>query len=168
MENLLADEPPPPDPSVMQLEDQPELTGTIRERMEQHRSDPACASCHKTMDALGFSLENFDAVGRWRDFDEDIKINASANLEDGTQFSGASGLQTLLRTELKEDFIRCFTEKLLIYSLGRGLQYYDQCSLDTIIEEAAKDDFKFNSIVIAIIESDPFRKRRGRAITKVE
>ena len=162
MENLLADEPPPPDPDVMQLDDQKELTGTLRQRMEQHRSNPSCAACHRTMDTLGFALENFDAVGRWREKDEGLKIDASGKLENGAEFSGADGLQKILRTEMRDEFVRCFTEKLLIYGLGRGLHYYDQCSVDKIISEAATDDFKFNSLVIAVVKSDPFLKRRGR------
>ena len=162
MENLLADEPPPPDPDVMQLDDQTELTGTLRQRMEQHRRNPSCAACHRTMDTLGFALENFDAVGRWRTKDEGLEIDASGELESGTRFSGAAGLQKILRTEMRDEFVRCFSEKLLIYALGRGLHYYDQCSLDKIINEAANDDYKFHAFVLAVIQSDPFLKRRGK------
>ncbi len=166
LENLLGEQPPPPDPNVMALEDQPELTGTLRQRMEQHRQNPACATCHLTMDALGFSLEHYDAVGRWRDQDENFPIDAAGELPDGTTFSGADGLQELVRTRMKDKFLRCFTEKLLIYALGRGLEYYDECTVDKILESAAKDDFRLSSFIHAITECEPFLNRRGRETSK--
>ncbi|MEM7455824.1 MAG: DUF1592 domain-containing protein [Planctomycetota bacterium] len=158
-ENLLGEEPKFPDPDIMALEDQTELTGTLRQRMEQHRTDPACAACHHTMDALGFSLENFDAVGRWRDEDEGLKVDATGELPDGTVFNGAPGLQDLLTTRMQEKFLRCFAEKLLIYALGRGLEYYDECAIDQILQKAAAEDYRFSAFVIAVTESEPFRKR---------
>ena len=164
MENLLGDEPSPPDPDVMALEEQPELTGTLRQRMEQHRSDPNCASCHLTMDALGFSLENYDPVGRWRLTDEDLPIDATSELPDGTQFEGAVGLRTMVREQMKDKFVRCFAEKLLIYALGRGLEYYDECTVDKIIERAATKDYCISEFIMAICESEPFRQRRGPTV----
>jgi hypothetical protein len=161
LENLLGGQPPPPDPNVMALDDQPELTGSLRERMEQHRQNPACAACHLTMDALGFSLENYDAVGRWRDQDDEFPIDAGGELPDGTKFSGAAGLQDLVSTTLKDKFLRCFTEKLLIYALGRGLEYYDECTVDKILEKAAKNDYRMSSFINAIAASEPFLSRRG-------
>ena len=164
LENLLGEQPGIPDPNIMSLEDQPELTGTLRERMEQHRSDPNCAACHLTMDAIGFSLEHYDAVGRWREMDGDLPVKAEGMLPDGTVFEGATGLQELVGDKMKEKFLRCFAEKLLIYALGRGLEYYDECSLDKILETAAENDYRISDFVRAICESDPFRKRRGRTI----
>ncbi len=159
-ENLLGEEPTFPDPDIMPLDDQTELTGTLRQRMEQHRTNPSCASCHETMDALGFSLENFDAVGRWRDQDDGLPVDASAELPDGTRFNGPQGLRNIITDKMKQKFVRCFAEKLLIYATGRGLEYYDECAVDEIIEYARARDFRFSAFVIAVTESEPFRKRR--------
>ena len=161
LENLLGEEPPPPDPSAMQLEDQTKLTGTLRQRMEQHRADPACAVCHKVMDQLGFALENYDAVGKWRDTDETNTIDASGELPDGTQFTGAIELQKTVKTKMKAKFVRCMTEKMLIYALGRGLEYFDDCSVDKIIAEIESGGYRFSDLIIAIATSDPFVKRTG-------
>ncbi len=168
LENLLGAEPSNPAPDVMALEDQSELTGTLRERMEQHRKNPECATCHLTMDALGFSLENYDAVGRWREKDEDLPIDASGELPDGTVFTGANGLQKLVGNEMRDQFLRCFAEKLLIYALGRGLEYYDECTVDKILERAASSDYRISEFVLAICESEPFRQRRGQLLTERE
>ena len=161
LENLLGEEPKFPDPDVVPLEDQTELTGTLRERMEQHRSNPACAACHLKMDALGFSLEHYDAVGKWREKDEGLPVDASAELPDGTQFNGADGLQQLFRSQMKEQFLRCFAEKVLIYALGRGLEYYDECTVDKILEYAKDNDYRIQSFFVAVANCDPFLKRRG-------
>ncbi len=165
LENLLGEEPPPPDPSAMQLEDQAELQGTLRQRMEQHRADPACAVCHQVMDQLGFALENYDAVGKWRDTDETSSIDASGELPDGTLFKGAIELQETVKTKMKDKFVRCMTEKMLIYALGRGLEYFDDCSVDKIIEEIGPGGYRFSDLVIAIATSDPFVKRTGPPAT---
>lgn len=161
LENLLGEEPPPPDPSAMQLEDQAELKGTLRQRMEQHRANPACAVCHKVMDQLGFALENYDAVGKWRDVDETSTIDPSGELPDGTLFTGAIELQRTVKTKMRDKFVRCMTEKMLIYALGRGLEYFDDCSVDKIIEEIETEGYRFSDLVIAIATSDPFIKRTG-------
>lgn len=161
MENLLGEEPPPPDPDAMQLEDQAELTGTLRQRMEQHRANPACAVCHKVMDELGFALENYDAVGKWRMQDEVGAIDPRGELPDGTKFQGSKELQVMIRTGMRARYVRCIAEKLLIYSLGRGLEYYDECTLDKIVADLRDSDYRFSALVIAICESDPFRKRYG-------
>ena len=161
MENLLGEEPPPAIADIKPLDEQTELTGTLRERMEQHRTDPSCASCHRVMDELGFALENFDGVGRWRENEGGNKIDASGELPDGTSFTGAAGLQAALQTSLKEQFLRCFIEKLMIFALGRGLQYYDICTIDKIMEETAKSNYQIRAIIAAVAESDPFLKRRG-------
>ncbi|MEL7496127.1 MAG: DUF1592 domain-containing protein [Planctomycetota bacterium] len=161
MENLLGEEPPPPDPDAMQLEDQQELKGTLRQRMEQHRENPNCAVCHRVMDELGFALENYDAVGRWRDKEQTNRIDAHGELPDGTVFVGANELQRVIRKQMKDQFVRCLTEKMLIYALGRGLEYYDECAVDQIIERLEKNDFKFSQLVLGVVTSEPFLKRSG-------
>jgi mono/diheme cytochrome c family protein len=160
LENLLGTPPPPP-PQVFEL-DKPgaQLTGTLRQRMEQHRKNPMCASCHARMDPIGFGLENFDAVGRWRQKDGDAKIDASGALPGGIKFDGPAGLEKYLKTK-KELFTRCLSEKMLTYAIGRGLENYDRCNLDAIIKNVAKNNYQFSSLVLAVAESDPFRKRRG-------
>jgi hypothetical protein len=160
MENLLAEEVPPALPDIVPLDQQTELQGTLRQRMEQHRADPSCASCHRTMDALGFALENYDAIGRWRSEDDGIEIDATGELPDGTKFTGAVGLQHALENAFREQFLQCFTEKLLIYALGRGLEYYDLCTVDAIIREASQSDFRVSSFILGVAESVPFRQRR--------
>jgi mono/diheme cytochrome c family protein len=159
MENLLGEEPPPPDPDAMQLEDQQELTGTLRQRMEQHRSNPNCAVCHRVMDELGFALEHYDPVGRYRQREGENEIDPRGELPNGTKFLGPDELQKTIRTEMRDKFIRCVVEKMLIYSLGRGLEYYDDCTVDQIIEKVNQSDFRFSSLIIAITESQPFLSR---------
>ena len=161
MENLLGEEPPPPDPAAMQLEDQSELKGTLRQRMEQHRSNPNCAVCHQVMDELGFALENYDAVGKWRDKEETNTIDSRGELPDGTTFKGAKELQHIVKTKMRDQFVRCLTEKMLIYALGRGLEYFDECTLDKMISQIEKDNYRFADLVYAVVSSDPFRKRQG-------
>ena len=165
MENLLGEEPPPPDPEAMTLENQGQLTGTLRQRMEQHRADPACASCHQVMDQLGFALENFDAVGKWRDKEESGEIDARGRLPDGTDFQGAIELQQTLKTKMQDQFVRCLTEKMLIYSLGRGLEYFDQCAVDKIVLKLKPDDYRFSDLIIAVASSEPFLKAAGPPVT---
>jgi Protein of unknown function (DUF1592)/Protein of unknown function (DUF1588)/Protein of unknown function (DUF1587)/Protein of unknown function (DUF1585)/Protein of unknown function (DUF1595)/Ca-dependent carbohydrate-binding module xylan-binding len=161
LDNLLNTPPPPAPPNIPEL-DKGKLVGTLRERMEQHRADPACASCHNMMDPLGFALENFDAVGRWRTRDGRDEINASGKLPDGTAFNGVAELKQLLSSSRTEQFTRCFAEKMLIYALGRGTEYYDKCAIDKIVAYAAANDVKFAFVVAGIIESDPFQKQGYR------
>ncbi len=162
MENLLGEEPPPPLPEAAPLENLAELGGTLRERMEMHRKDPNCASCHQKMDQLGFALENFDAVGRWREKDGDFLVDSSGELPDGLKFNGASELQKTLSGKLQKEFLTCLTEKMLIYALGRGLTYSDQCAVDDIIEHAGRNDYRISEFIIAVAESEPFMKRSIR------
>ena len=159
MENLLGDEPPPPDPDAIPLENQEELTGTTRERMLQHREDPNCAVCHKVMDELGFALEHFDAVGRWRDEDEGLPVDSRGELPDGTNFDGAIAMQAVIATNMKHKFVRCLTEKMLIYALGRGLEYYDECTTDLVIKQLAENEYRFSDLVTQVALSKPFRER---------
>ncbi len=161
LDNLLNMPPPPAPPNVPELE-KSELVGTLRERMEQHRADPACAACHNMMDPLGFALEHFDAVGRYRTRDGKDEIDASGVMPDGTSFRGAEGLRELLSTQRKDDFVRCLAEKMLIYSLGRGTEYYDKCAIDEIMARVRSKDYRFAYLIAAIIESDPFQKQGFR------
>ena len=161
LEQLLGTPPPPPPPNVPELEAQGKLTGTLRQRMEQHRANPACASCHAQMDALGFGLENFDAVGAWRAKDGEEVIDASGTLPDGKSFNGPADLKAVLK-EKKELFARNLAEQLLTYALGRGLEYYDSRALRQITTATAKQDYKFSALVTAIVKSDPFSQRRGK------
>jgi len=135
------------------------LPHSLRERMEEHRSNPACAACHKVMDPIGFSLENFDAVGAWRDRDGDAAIDASGQLADGTP---VNGVVTLRRAILKrpEIFVGTMTEKMLTYALGRGLMAYDFPVVRQIVRQSERADFRFSSLVLGIVDSTPFQMRR--------
>ncbi|HEY2147916.1 MAG TPA: DUF1592 domain-containing protein, partial [Pirellulales bacterium] len=162
LETLLGAPPPNPPPNVPALPDDKKapLTGTLRQRMEQHRADPICASCHKTMDPLGFGLENFDAVGRWRTKDGSEPIDASGLLPGGRKFDGVEGLRGILKAR-KDEFARCLAEKMLTYALGRGLEDFDDAAVDQIAHAAAKNDYRFSAFAIEIARSAPFQLRRG-------
>jgi hypothetical protein len=164
LDNILGEPPPDPPPNVPQLaeDEQAVLSGSLRERLELHRSKETCAVCHRKMDALGFALENFDAVGAWRTKDGEFDIDPSGVLPGGQEFSGPSELKTILKTSDLESFARCLTEKMLTYALGRGLEYYDRCAVDRIRQALAKNDYKFSTLVLEIIKSDPFQKRRAK------
>ncbi len=163
LEQILGTPPPPPPPDVPELKDDTDkkLTGTLRQRMEQHRANPNCATCHGRMDPLGFGLENFDAIGAWREQDGGLPIDASGTLPGGRSFDGPKGLRQILVSR-RDDFVRNLAEKLLTYALGRGLDYYDGCALDKIVTGLNANDQKFSSLVIEIVRSDPFLKRRTR------
>ena len=134
---------------------------TMRERMEEHRKNPVCAGCHKIMDPIGLSLENFDAVGAWRTRDGGTlgsPINASGELLDGTKVDGVVTLRQAL-VKHPEIFVGTVTEKLLTYALGRGLAYYDMPTVRAIVRDTAPDNYRFSSIVLGIVNSTPFQKR---------
>jgi len=155
--NMLGAPPPPPPPDVPVLEEAG-VTGrphSIRERMEVHRKNPVCASCHQRMDPLGFSLENFDAVGKWRTVADDVPIDAAAALPDGTQFEGVEGLRTLLVSH-RDEFVGTLVEKLLGYSVGRGVEYYDLPAVRRITREAATGNHRWSSLITGIVRSTPF------------
>ena len=163
LENLLGEAPPPPPPNVPELVDEGiELTGTLRQQMEQHRADPNCAVCHVKMDALGFALENFDAVGAWRLFDGKHPVDANGQLPDGGKFNGPSELATYLRVNMQEEFVHCMAEKMLTYALGRGLEFYDQCAVDKIVEELSKNEHRFSSLILGVVRSDPFQHQGAK------
>jgi hypothetical protein len=161
LETLLNAPPPPPPPGVPELKEGKELTGTLRQRMEEHRANPLCASCHARMDPIGFALENFDAIGAWRDQDGKEPIDASGELATGETIRGSADLATLLVERKKEQFARAFAEKLLIYALGRGVELSDKCALDEITRAAAAEDYRFSSVAMAIVKSVPFQNQRG-------
>lgn len=166
LENLLAMPPPPAPAGVPELEEkkQGELTGTLRERLEQHRADPACANCHKLMDPLGFALENFDAVGQYRTKDGNLNVDPIGELPGGIKVRGADDLRKILIKKHGDDFVECLTEKVLTYALGRGLEYYDKCTVDQIVEALRQDDYRFHTLIKQIVLSDPFQKKGEREI----
>ena len=132
----------------------------MRQRMEAHRANPVCASCHAMMDPLGLPLENFDAVGRWRTLGEgSMKIDASGGMPGGASFDGPAGLRQGLLTS--ERFIPTLTEKMMTYALGRGLEYYDASAVRSIVRETAAGDHKLTSLIIGIVQSAPFRMRKA-------
>jgi hypothetical protein len=161
LENILGSPPPPPLPNVPPLDDarQKNKAASVRELMEQHRANPTCASCHKVMDPLGFALEHFDAVGRWRTRDGATPIDASAELPDGSTFTGVNGLRAAL-LERSNLFVTTLTEKLMIYALGRGLEYYDAPTVRAIVRDAARRDHRFTALVLGIVNGTPFQMRR--------
>jgi hypothetical protein len=162
LEQILGEPPPPPPPDVPELaNDKKAITGgTLRQRMELHRKKPSCANCHAKMDPIGFALENYDAIGAFREKDGDFVIDASGEFPDGTKFSGPADLKTILKDK-KRLFARCLAEKMLTYALGRGLEYYDRPAIERIVTRAAAQNNKFSVLVTEIVKSDPFTKRRG-------
>jgi mono/diheme cytochrome c family protein len=157
--NLLGTPPPPPPPNVPALKDDKAAKAlTMRDRMTAHRANPFCATCHKVMDPIGFSLENFDAVGRWRVKDGDAKIDAADTLFDGSKVDGAAGLRKFLLSR-REVFIQTMTEKLMGYSLGRSVDYYDMPTIRKILSDAKANDYRFSSIVQGIVSSPAFQMR---------
>jgi len=161
LENILGAPPPPPPPNVPSLKDNADTKGmTMRQRMEQHRANPVCASCHARMDPLGFALENFDAIGRWRTIDAKNPIDPSGTLPDGKKFEGPAGLRTVLLTK-RDEFASTVTEKLLTYAVGRGVEYYDEPAVRKILRESAPSEYRWSSLVLGIVNSTPFQMRRS-------
>jgi hypothetical protein len=162
LENILGMPPPPPPANVPALKDNT-VSATLsgRERLAEHRANPACASCHDLIDPVGFSLENFDAVGRWRDSEEGKPIDASGGLPDGSQFAGVSGLEQglLNRPEL---FVGTMSEKLLTYALGRGVEPFDAPVIRKIVRDAKADRFRFSSLILGIVKSNAFQMRTSQ------
>jgi len=155
--NILGAPPPPPPADVPSLKEpgQEGQPRSLRDRMEQHRNNPACAGCHQRMDPLGFALENFDALGKWRTAADGEKVDASASLPDGTTFEGIAGLRNLLLKH-KDDYVRTLTEKLLAYSIGRGIEYYDLPAIRRITRQSVTSDYRWSSLVLGIVRSTPF------------
>ncbi len=161
LENFLNDAPPNPPPTVPGIEETQSANPNLsfREQLEIHRKDPGCAACHVTMDEIGFGLENFDAIGRWRTQDGKFEVNASGTLPTGESFNGPEEMIAVLRSR-KTQFGRCVAEKMLTYALGRGLEYYDRCAIDKIMIDLDSDD-RFSVLVTGIIQSAPFQLRRN-------
>jgi len=164
LENLLNAAPPPPPPNVPALKTEAEQTGkplSMREAMVLHRASPACMGCHSRMDPIGFALENFDAIGHWRERDSEQPINVSGVLPDGTKIEGVTGLkQALVRQP--EQFVSTVVEKLLMYSTGRNVQYFDAPAIRAVVRGAARDNYKFSTLVVGIMKSAPFQMRQAK------
>ncbi len=160
LENLLGAPPPPPPPDVPALDAGAETSaGSLREALERHRANPACAACHAKLDPLGFALENFDAVGAYRTEDEGVAVEASGALPDGTLVDGPAGLRRVLR-DRRDEFVETLAAKLLTYAVGRGLESYDQPAVREIRRRVEAEDYRFSALVSAIVDSVPFRLRR--------
>jgi len=161
LETLLGDEPPPPPPVVPGLEETTKANPNLpmRKQLELHRADPGCNACHKLMDEIGFGLENFDPIGRWRTKDGPNVIDPHGTLPSGAGFSGPGELVAIVRAR-EDEFRRCLTEKLLTYALGRGVEYYDRCALDGITRRLKDNGSRFSALVLGIVQSDPFRLTR--------
>jgi len=163
LENILGTPPaaPPPDVEAFQENKDGEKAKTIRAIMEQHRSKPTCNACHGVMDPLGFALENFDAIGEWRSQDRwaGIPIDASGELIDGTKVSGPGDLRKAL-LKRSPQFVQTLTEKLMTYALGRSVEYYDMPTVRQIVRDAARNNYRFSSLVTGIVKSAPFQMRR--------
>jgi hypothetical protein len=170
LDTLLGSPPPPPPPDVPALPEAGEGVKvlSVRERLSEHRKNPACASCHARMDPLGFGLENFDATGKWRTVETNgpadlnpQKIDASGQLQDGTKFEGVAGLRRVLN-ERSYQFVYTMTEKLLTFALGRGADWYDAPAIRDAVRAAQKDDYRFSTLVTAIVSSRPFQMRMSQ------
>jgi hypothetical protein len=169
MEVLLGSPPPPPPPNVPPLEDTKASTDTgnnlsVRQRMEEHRKNPMCASCHRVIDPLGLSLDNFDVVGAWRIKDNGVPVDTTGKLYDGTELSGPVSLREALMNH-SEALIRAFTDNLMAYALGRRVEYYDQPAVRAIVKKAAQNDNHFSSFVLGIVNSAAFQMSRSESVT---
>lgn len=165
LENILSSPPPPPPPNVPALKTEASDTGkplTMRQAMEAHRANPVCASCHARMDPIGFAMDNFDAVGHWRDTDAGQPIDASGVLPDGTKFNGIAELKKALLRH-PEQFVQTVAEKLLMYGVSRNVQYYDQPAVRAIVRQARASNYSFQSLVLGVVKSAPFQMRTAQS-----
>ncbi len=169
LDNFLGSPPPPPPPNLPSLEESEkgvkDHEPTLRETLEIHRDKPLCASCHNRMDPLGLAMENFNALGLWRDQERNQPIDATGKLITGETFSSVSELKHILATKRHSDFYRCLTEKLLTYALGRGLEYYDVEAVDRIVDKLEAENGRFSALLLGVIESSPFQQRRNLTVT---
>ena len=161
LQNILGTPPPPPPPDVPNLDEATiGATMSMREQLEKHRADATCAACHSKMDPLGFGLENFNAIGKWRDMDGKFPVDASGLLPNGKTFSSPTEMRAILSSQLPQ-FSRMLTEKMLTYALGRGLKPYDSRTVDNINRELERKEYRFQSLIHQIVNSLPFQSRRG-------
>ncbi len=161
LENILGSPPPPPPPNVPPLADSAANSArSLREQLEKHRADRACASCHARLDPLGFSLEQYDGIGRYRTEEDGAAIEAFGALPDGTTLNGIEGLKKVV-LDRRDEFVECLASKMLTYALGRGLESYDQPAVRAIRRQAASEDYRFSSIILGVVNSVPFQMRRG-------
>jgi hypothetical protein len=160
LENILGTPPPLPPPNVPPLKETEgaQQATSVRQRMEEHRANPVCAACHKIMDPIGFSLENFDLIGNWRATEGGVPIDTQSQLVDGTKLDGPASLRQALLGR-SDVFVRTMTEKLLTYGTGRALKYYDMPVVRTIANDAARNNNRFSSLILGIVKSDPFQMR---------
>lgn len=165
LQNILGTPPPPPPPDVPLLnEEEVGTAASLRKQMEKHRTNAVCASCHDKMDVLGFGLENYDAIGKWRAKDGKFDLDVSGTFPNGKSFATPAEMRTLLKEDTPM-FVRCITEKMLTYSLGRGLERYDKRTIDEIVAKLSKSNYPFQSLILEIVDSLPFQMRRGELIT---
>jgi hypothetical protein len=165
LDQILGTPPPPPPANVPPLQEEGPSTKvqSVRERLEAHRANPACAACHAKLDPLGFALENFDAIGRWRDKDAGIPIDSTGSLPNGEEIDGSAGLRKVLMAH-KEQFLRAFVSKLMTYGLGRGTTQADAPMIREIYRAAERNDCRMSSIMSGIVHSDAFLKRRPKTV----
>ena len=168
LETVLNAPPPPPPPDVPRLNEATVgVAKSLRQQMEAHRADALCASCHSKMDVLGFGLENYDAIGRWRTSDGKFDIDSTGAFPSGKTFNGPAEMKTLLHDNMPE-FVRCLAEKMLTYALGRGVESYDRPVVDDLVRQTAAADNKFQPLVLGIVHSLPFQQRRGEVKQSVQ
>jgi hypothetical protein len=166
LETILGAPPPPPIAGAGTIPDEPTAAGgaSVRQKLERHRTDPRCASCHKRIDPMGFALENYNPIGIWREKDGDVPVDAVGTLPDGTTFNGPGELKKILLTKYKSDFVRCLAEHLMTYALGRKVDYYDVSALREIVKAVERDGYRFSRLIVEIVKSHAFRHRRNREV----
>ena len=164
LEQILGAPPPPPPDNVPELEeaDAEGITMTLRQKLEEHRRNPECATCHDKMDPIGFALENFDAIGAWRDRDGKSPIDSSGVLPSGEQLDGPASLKTILKDD--DRFTRTLIRRMLTFALGRGLEYYDKCAIDRIYDDLVANGYRFSELAVGVATSRPFTMRNTTAL----
>jgi hypothetical protein len=161
LENVFGTPPPPPPPDVPKLDEATVgVAKSLRQQMEQHRSDAVCASCHSKMDVLGVGMENYDAIGRWRTTDGKFPIDSTGSFPNGKSFAGPAEMKALLRDDI-EEFTRTLADKMMTYALGRGLEPFDRRTVKEVVKETAARDYKFQALILAVTHSPAFQERRG-------
>jgi len=168
MEVLLGSPPPPPPPNVPELDAVKPVGGakflSVRERMEEHRKNPACNSCHRVIDPLGLALENFDVTGAWRIKDNEVPVDSTGDLYDGTKMDGPAGLRAAL-VKHQDAFLLSFTESLMTYGLGRRVEYYDMPAIRTIVRDAARNDYRISTFILGVVKSPAFQMTQAERNT---